>query len=158
MIERKLIDTHHLESLGLLTSGIAHDFNNLLTGVLGNASLARHEISSATEARSCLDQIETLALRAADLCQQLLACSGKNSALLQHANLSQLVTKTANLLRLAIGSQARLEFNLAANLPLIEADPAQLEQTILNLVVNASEALQDRPGTITLRTDRKSVV
>ncbi|MBI3417619.1 MAG: PAS domain-containing protein [Verrucomicrobia bacterium] len=152
IIERKLIETHRLESLGLLASGIAHDFNNLLTGVLGNASLARHEISSASEVRSCLDQIETLALRAADLCQQLHACSGKNSALLQHADLSKLVTKTANLLRLAIGPHARLEFDLAAELPLIEADAVQLEQAILNLVINASEALQDRPGTIVLRT------
>ena len=151
-IERKLIETQKLDSLGLLAGGIAHDFNNLLTGILGNASLARAELPAESEARTCIHEIETLALRAADLCQQLLACSGKRSVLLQRVDLNQLLAQSANLMRLAIGTHALLEFDLDQELPAIEADPLQIEQAIMNLVINASDALGSRGGVIKLRT------
>ncbi len=152
-LEQKMQETQKLESLGVLAGGIAHDFNNLLSVVLGNASLARLEAAETPANVARLDSIITAANRAAELCRQLLAYAGKGSFSIARLNLNGLITETTRLLELSISKQARLEFTLAPALPSIEADASQLRQIIMNLVINASEAIGGHTaGTICLAT------
>ncbi len=151
-LQQKMLEAQKLESLGVLAGGIAHDFNNLLTVILGNSSLAQLELGDAPVNRARLDRVVTSANRAAELCHQLLAYAGKGTYHLERLNLNALITETAQLLELSISKQARLEFALAPTLPKIEADAAQIRQVIMNLVINASEAVAGRPGTIRLAT------
>ena len=151
-IEQKLQDTQKLESLGLLAGGIAHDFNNLLTTILGNASLASMEVGAASPIKSHLQRINDGAVRAADLCKQLLAYSGEGQFVIQNLCLNEVLEETTHLLQLSISKKAVLSYNLHENLPAIEADPTQILQIIMNLVINASEAIGDRSGIISLNT------
>jgi PAS domain S-box-containing protein len=156
-IERKLQEAQKLESLGVLAGGIAHDFNNLLTGILGNASLARLELPLSSDSHAYLDQIVQSAQRAAELCKQMLAYSGQGRFVMQRLDLSAVVAETTQLLRLSISKKAALKFELARDLPAIIADPTQIRQIIMNLVINASDAIGDRPGVILLSTRRQQV-
>jgi len=151
-IENKLVESAKLESLGVLAGGIAHDFNNLLTGILGNASLARQELPPASLGQPMLEQIEIAARRAADLCKQMLAYSGKGRFVIQRLDLNKLIEDTTHLLQISIAKNCVLRFNLSANLPAISADATQLRQVIMNLVINASEAIASRSGVLALST------
>jgi len=151
-IEQKLVETAKLESLGVLAGGIAHDFNNLLTGILGNASLARLELPPTSLGQPMIDQIETAARRAADLCKQMLAYSGKGRFVVQRLDLNKLIEDTTHLLQISIAKNCVLRFNLAPNLPAVSADATQLRQVIMNLVINASEAIGARSGVLALGT------
>jgi PAS domain S-box-containing protein len=153
-MERKLLETQKLESLGVLAGGVAHDFNNLLTGILGHASLllARTDLDRST--RDSLLQIEHASQRAAELCRQMLAYSGQGRIAVQPVELGELVRDTAGLLQLSLARRARLCLDLAPNLPPVIADITQIRQIVMNLVLNASEALIDGSGEITLRTGR----
>jgi len=151
-IERRLQESQKLESLGVLAGGIAHDFNNLLTGVLGSASLAAMELPEGPTLRRHIEQIEVAAVRAADLCKQLLAYSGRGRFLIQRADLNSVVQETTDLLRLSISKKAQLRFVLAPQLPPVMADTTQMRQIVMNLVINASEALGDQTGEITVST------
>jgi PAS domain S-box-containing protein len=150
-MEEKLQETQKLESLGLLAGGIAHDFNNLLTGILGNANLARGQ-SPGFDIEPYLEQIERSAERAADLCGQMLAYAGKGRFEVTRVNLSELVHETTSLIRTSVGRNVSLDLSLTHDLPLVEADLTQIRQIIMNLVLNASEAIEDRPGAIRIRT------
>jgi PAS domain S-box-containing protein len=151
-VETKLQDMQKLESLGVLAGGIAHDFNNLLTGVLGNASLARMDLPEASPVVPYLDQIEKAAQHAADLCRQMLAYAGKGRFVLQDVDLSALVRETTHLLESSIAKGVVLQFNLADNLPAVSADATQLRQIVMNLVINASEAIGARSGNVQVST------
>jgi PAS domain S-box-containing protein len=151
-MERKLQDTQKLESLGILAGGIAHDFNNLLTGVLGNASLARMDLPDSSPVQSCLKQIEHSALRAADLCRQMLAYSGKGRFLVQRVNLSHLVEESLALLLVSVSKDATIKMALANPIPTVKADATQLRQILMNLVMNASDAIGDHSGVIEIKT------
>jgi len=151
-LETKLVESAKLESLGVLAGGIAHDFNNLLTGILGNASLARQELPPTSLGQPMLDQIETAARRAADLCKQMLAYSGKGRFVIQRIDLNKLIEDTTHLLQISIGKTCVLRFNLAPNLAVIKADATQLRQVIMNLVINGSEAIGNRSGVLALTT------
>ncbi len=151
-LELQIQQTQKLESLGVLAGGIAHDFNNLLTGILGNASLALLDIPDGTAAFDSLKQIERSAQRAADLCRQLLAYSGRGRFAVEPVDLSMLVEEMGNLLQLSISKKAVLKYDLARNLPAILADATQIRQIVMNLIVNASEAIGDRSGVIAVTT------
>ncbi len=151
-IERKLQETQKLESLGVLAGGVAHDFNNLLTGILGHANLVRAQLPDDHPIQPSLRQIETASLRAAELCRQMLAYSGRGRLDVRPVELGELVRDTTALLELSLARRARLRFDLAPGLPLIVADITQIRQIVMNLVLNASEALVDGDGDITLRT------
>ena len=152
LIERRLQETQKLESLGVLAGGIAHDFNNLLTGVLGNASLARLELPPESPAQESLAQIETGAQRAAELCKQMLAYSGRGRFVVRRLDLSAVVRDTAELIQLSISKNAALRFALAPDLPAITADATQVRQIVMNLVINASDALAEQSGVIAVST------
>jgi two-component system cell cycle sensor histidine kinase/response regulator CckA len=150
--ERKLQETQKLESLGLLAGGIAHDFNNILTGILGNASLASLDLPESSPIEGNLKSIQEGSRRAAELCRQLLAYSGKGVLVVQNLSLNRLVEETAHLLKLSVSKKAVLHFNFQANLPAIKADPTQIRQVIMNLVLNASDAIGEKSGVIRLST------
>ena len=149
-LEEQVRQTQKLESLGVLAGGIAHDFNNLLMAVLGHAELALKEISPMSAARGSLTEIATAARRAADLCRQMLAYAGKSSFALERVGLRDLVEEMAHLLKTAISKKAILNLNLERGLPPIQADPSQIRQIVMNLIINASEAIGDRSGVITV--------
>ncbi len=151
-LERQLQETQKLESLGVLAGGIAHDFNNLLTGILGNASLAKLDLPADSPLAPSIGNIETAALRAADLCHQMLAYSGKARFTVAPVDLGQLVEESARLLSLSLSKKATLTLDLAPGLPQVLADATQLRQVVMNLVLNAAEALGREPGTITVST------
>ncbi len=153
--EHKLLETQKLESLGVLAGGVAHDFNNLLTGILGRVSLMRGAMPEPTPEREHVDQIEHAAVQAADLCRQMLAYSGKGRFMVRRIDLSELVRDTVPLLQVTISKSAALNLRLAHGLPAISGDAAQLRQLIMNLVSNASEALIDGIGTITITTSSR---
>ena len=141
-----------LESLGVLAGGIAHDFNNLLVGVLTNAGLALDALGPASPVHDLVTNIERAAQRAADLTRQLLAYSGRGRLVVGPVDLSELVREMADLLRTVVSKRARVVLELARDLPFIEGDATQLRQVVMNLITNASDALGERDGTITLRT------
>jgi PAS domain S-box-containing protein len=149
-LERQVQRAQKLESLGVLAGGIAHDFNNLLMVVQGHAELALKEISPMSPARGSISEITTAACRAADLCRQMLAYAGKSSFALERVGLRDLVEEMAHLLKTAISKKAILNLNLERGLPPIEADPTQIRQIVMNLIINASEAIGDRSGVITV--------
>lgn len=151
-LERKLQESQKLESLGVLAGGIAHDFNNLLTGILGNAGLLNHTLPAGSPIQIHVKEIESASLRAAELCKQMLAYSGKGRFIIEPVDLGELIQGTVPLLRLSISKSARLHFHLASELPPVMADATQMRQILMNLVMNASDALGGQLGDITLST------
>ena len=149
--EAQLQHTQRLESLGLLAGGIAHDFNNLLTGVLGSAELALLRLPPDAPARADLAQIVTAAQRAAGLTGQMLAYSGRGTFRVQPVLLPALIREMDPLLRASLPKTCALEFHLGESLPAVEADATQLRQVVMNLVLNAGEAIGDAAGVITVR-------
>ncbi len=141
-----------LESLGILAGGIAHDFNNILTAILGNADLALMEMTAETPARNHIAEIKNAAKRAADLTNQMLAYSGKGKFVIEHVELSKMVAEMGHMLEVCVSGRVELKYDLAEDLPPVEADPTQIRQVIINLITNASEAVGDRPGVISMST------
>ena len=146
-----------LESLGVLAGGIAHDFNNLLAEILGNAELARRELAPDSPTLALFNDIEASAMRAVELTRQMLAYSGKAQLESRPLDLSRTIDAMAGVLRKTISPKAELRLELAAGLPLVDADLSQIQQVVTNLVINASEALRDGVGTITVRTERTDI-
>jgi PAS domain S-box-containing protein len=151
-LEKKIQHAQKLETLGVLAGGIAHDFNNLLMVILGNAEIGLMQAEPGSLTRSTLEQIQTAALRAAELCRQMLAYSGKSRLSTNPLDLSTLVREIGELLRVSVSKKAAIEYDLGDDLPPVEADATQLRQVVMNLITNASDALGDAAGTITLRT------
>ncbi len=141
-----------LESLGVLAGGIAHDFNNLLVAILGNASLALMDLPQESPALAAIAQIETAGQRAAELCRQMLAYSGKASFEIASLNLNALIREMTQLLQVSLARTIRLVYDFAPDLPAVECDPTQIRQVVMNLVMNAAEAIGEQPGTIRLST------
>lgn len=151
-LEAQVHQAQKLESLGLLAGGIAHDFNNLLVGVLSNASLALLDLPEPSSMRSVVLEIEQTAQRAADLTRQLLAYSGKGRFVVEPIDVSSLATEMTQLLRTVVNKDASLQLRLADDLPRIQADATQLRQVLMNLITNASDALEGKPGDVTICT------
>ena len=147
-----LLQTQKLESLGLLAGGIAHDFNNLLAAIQGHLSLARLMIEDGTDPSEHFERMDTSIQRAADLARQLLAYSGQGTFQVEPVDLNVLVGEMAELLGVSRSKKVHLELRLRESLPLILGDRIQLQQVVMNLVMNASEAFEDRVGRVELTT------
>ncbi|MEO8539269.1 MAG: PAS domain S-box protein [bacterium] len=155
--ERKRLDlqmqhAQKMESLGVLAGGIAHDFNNLLVAILGNAGLALMELTPESPARQTVEDIELAAQRAAELTKQMLAYSGKGRFIVEPINLSRVVEEMAHLLTVSVSKRAELKYDFPAALPAIEGDATQIRQVVMNLIMNASDALGDHAGVISVST------
>lgn len=150
-IERLLQEGQKLESLGVLAGGVAHDFNNLLTTILGNAGLVRLESGDNTAIKENVQQIELAARHAAALCRQMLAYAGKGQLTKEPVDLVAMTAKIEPLLVSSISnSHISLEVTHGEQLPEVFGDPTQLSQIVMNLVLNAAEAMGEKPGRIKL--------
>jgi PAS domain S-box-containing protein len=156
-LERRLLEAQKMESIGMLAGGIAHDFNNLLVGILGNTSLLLSELPPGSPLQERAARIETAAARAADLTQQMLAYAGRGRFVVEPLDLNALIAEMPQLLNASITKNATLQCRLTPNLPPVEGDVTQLRQLIMNLIINASEAIGDQPGTIQVSTSLRQL-
>lgn len=151
-LELQMLHVQKLESLGVLAGGIAHDFNNILMAITGNASLALMRLGTESPAVHYLEEIEKAADKAADLARQMLAYSGKGRFVLQALSLNQVVEEMTAMLQVSISKNVRISYHLATPLPAIVADATQIRQVVMNLAINASEAIGDQSGVISIST------
>jgi PAS domain S-box-containing protein len=151
-LEAQVQHAQKLESLGVLAGGIAHDFNNILMGIIGNAGLAMMELPADSTIRECIVHIEKASQHAAELTTQLLAYSGKGAFRFRPVNLTRVVEEMMHLIEAAISKRAFLSVRLDPDLPEIDGDAGQLRQVILNLVTNASDAVEANGGNIRITT------
>jgi len=148
----KVQQAQKLESLGVLAGGIAHDFNNLLLGIIGNIDLALLDATKPTMSSSYLGDAMGSAQRAAELCKQMLAYSGKGRFVVVPLDLSVLVEDMADLLKVSISKKVGLHYGFTSELPAIEVDATQVRQIVMNLIINASDAIGDSVGSISIST------
>ena len=151
-LEAQIQHTQKLESLGVLAGGIAHDFNNLLTVILGNIDLAQASLPPSAPARRSLTEATNASRRAADLCRQMLAYAGKGRVATELLDLNQLLRDMVSMIEISISKSATLRWQLTPTLPPVSADRSQIHQIVMNLLINASEAMGGQAGTITLAT------
>jgi signal transduction histidine kinase len=150
MFEVRMQHTQKLESLGVLAGGIAHDFNNLLMGIMGHADLALLDIPPDSKARESIQEILHISRRAADLSRQMLAYSGKGRFVIESIDMRDIVREMAGMIDVSISKKANLSITYPETLLLIEADASQIRQIVMNLIINASEAIGDANGKITV--------
>jgi signal transduction histidine kinase/CheY-like chemotaxis protein len=151
-MELQLLHTQKLESLGILAGGIAHDFNNILAGIRGYADLVLTELAPATTIFQRVEEIRTATRRAADLTRQILTYAGKGPFRPEALDVSHVVGDMRRMLEVAVSKKATLDYDLAAELPATQADASQIRQVLMNLVANASEALGENAGRISITT------
>ena len=151
-LEAQFRQSQKLESLGIMAGGIAHDFNNLLMGILGYADLIELDLTSTRDVGKHIQGIKTGARRASELCQQLLAYSGKGKLSTEPLDLTYTVSEMAHLLEVSISKKVTIEYRLSPELPAVQADATQLRQVIMNLITNAADAIGDQTGTVRIAT------
>jgi signal transduction histidine kinase/CheY-like chemotaxis protein len=151
-MERRLLHAQKLESIGLLAGGVAHDFNNLLLAVLGNLELALDDLPAGSPVRTSVQHALDAARRGADLTRQMLAYSGRGHFVIDDIDLNRVVEENAHMLRAATSKHVTLDVRLDPAVPPVRADAGQVQQVIMNLITNASEAIGERPGVITVTT------
>ncbi|MCI0395946.1 MAG: response regulator [Chloroflexi bacterium] len=155
--EEALRRSQKTESLGVLAGGVAHDFNNLLVAMLGQTSLALAKLPPEHMAREHVVKAMKAAERAADLTRQLLAYSGRSQFQSQPVHLNALIEENLHLFTVAVPKHISLRSELAQALPAVEGDAGQMQQVVMNLILNASEAIGDRPGTVRVATGVREV-
>ncbi|MBN2299483.1 MAG: response regulator, partial [Deltaproteobacteria bacterium] len=136
----------------VMAGGIAHDFNNLLMAILGNLDLALLDMSPVSRSRTYIEHALSAVHKAADLTNQMLAYSGRGKFDLKSFDMSEMVEEMTHLLKASIAKTITLNLRMSRDLPPIIADPGQVQQIIMNLIVNASDAIADKPGIITITT------
>ena len=153
-LEQQLHQAQKLESLGVLAGGIAHDFNNILAIIVGNCFLAKMH---PDKAESNISTIENASERAAELCRQMLAYAGKNKFIEELVNMSQLVDEMVKMLQATIPQNVVINLICPADTPRLRADASQLRQIVMNLIINASEAIGEAQGKV-LVTLKKTAI
>ena len=155
--ERRVQEQQKSESLMVLAGGVAHDFNNLLTGILGNADLIAITSAADSDQRRAAEAIVIGAQRAADLVSKMLAYSGGGRVVAEQVDLDSLVKEMVDLLGASVARHCTLTYHSPGPLPLVETDPTQIRQVVLNLIINAAEAVDDQHGVITVATGRETL-
>jgi PAS domain S-box-containing protein len=151
-LEDQLRQAQKIESVGHLTSGIAHDFNNLLTPIIGNSELAIMDMESSNPLHKYLYEIRETASRAADLTRQLLAFSRKQDLEMKIVDINVLIENFSKILRRTIREDIKIELKYGSSIGLVHIDVSQIEQILMNLTVNAQDAMQSG-GVIVIETD-----
>jgi len=150
-LQEQLLHAQKLESVGRLAGGVAHDFNNLLTSILGFIELAREELPRGSSTAELLDGAAQSAKRGATLTQQLLAFARKKLVRPEVVGLNEVLEGLAPMIRRLVGENLEVELAVARELGLVRIDVGSLEQVVMNLVVNAKDAIKGT-GSITLET------
>jgi len=156
-LERQYNHAQKLESLGILAGGIAHDFNNILTVILGHCYLAAEELIPDKEYTATFKKVEVAAQRAADLCRQMLTYAGKSRIELMKVNLWLLVDDVVKILQAALNKNVIIELDLQPEIPEIMGDSGQIQQIVMNLIINAAEAIGTDNGTIRIVLSRTTI-
>ena len=151
-MERKLLHSQKLESLGVLAGGIAHDFNNLLMVILGNLEITLLKLSHDSPLRAKLERAVKTCQQAANLVRQMLTYTGKGFFELKIIDLNGIIRGNAALFRTSVARNINLSVTIHPDLPFIRGDRGQIQQVIMNLLINASEAIGPSPGDITVAT------
>jgi signal transduction histidine kinase len=157
ILEERVRQNQRMESLGVLAGGVAHDFNNLLVGIMGNSSLMLDMVPPSSPLVPLLSDIVLASQKAADLTRQMLAYAGKGRFVSEPTDLSALVQDIGGLVRTSISRKVQIQINATPNLPSIEADPTQIQQLIMNLLINGAEAIGDNTGTVIVTTGVREV-
>jgi PAS domain S-box-containing protein len=152
--EQALRQAQKLESIGTLAGGIAHDFNNLMNAVLGQSALALNKLPKESPAVDHISKAIKASERVADLTKQLLAYSGRGKFVIDEIDLNKLVKENVAMLEVSIPKTTQLQFELGSPSPHIIGDIGQIQQVIMNLIINAGEAMGSNPGYITVQTNR----
>ncbi len=142
-LQKQLMQAQKFEAIGQLAGGIAHDFNNMIGAILGWAELGLDETEPEARLHRHFDKVRQQAIRAAALTKQLLAFARRQILEPRNIDLNQSVTETLSLLEKVIGSDIEIKTNLAADLALVRADPTQVEQVLMNLCINARDAMSE---------------
>lgn len=156
-LEAQLRRTQKMESLGVLAGGVAHDFNNALVGILCNTSLALEKLPVASEAHGYLTKVLNASRRSSELTRQMLVYAGKAAPEIRVIELNQVIRDMRELLESQLRRSVTFNVNLADNLARIDADAGQLQQVVMNLILNASEAIGEANGVVTISTYEKQV-
>ncbi len=151
-LEKQIQEAQKKESLSVLAGGLAHDFNNILTVILGNAELLTHKVSVDNPIRNNIENIIKGALKATNLSNQMLAYSGKGHFIVEPLNINNILNNMNLIFKSVISKNVILNMNLAKEVLTINADATQIQQVIMNLVSNASEAIGNKSGLITIST------
>ena len=151
-LQNKMQQAQKLESLGLMAGGIAHDFNNILMAVLGNVELARLQTPEGSPVYEYLKDIDKASCRAAELARQMLIYSGRGQAIIQGIDLNEMVRDMTSILKVSLSKKIEFTYDLEPGIPLVDGDLTQLRQVVMNLVINASEAIGKERGSISLST------
>jgi len=154
----QLLETQRTESLGRVAGSVAHDFSNLLVPIMGNASLAALEVDPESRVAGYLDRINEAAERAAVLCRQMLAYTGRGHLQINSSSVNAIIESMRELLRAPTKKRIALSFCLAPDLPDVQVDANQIQQLLMNLVLNAAEAVGDNDGSIVVRTRAERVL
>jgi two-component system cell cycle sensor histidine kinase/response regulator CckA len=141
-----------LESLATLTRGIAHDFNNMMGGILAEAELAEAEVADGLFPGEEIQQIKAVAIRASEVVRELMIYSGQERATLETVDLSALIEEMLALVKVSISKYAALRIDLRKHLPAVRGNATQLRRIVMNLIMNASQAIGDKQGVINVRT------
>ncbi len=153
-LETQMQHLQRLESLGTLAGGVAHDFNNILVSVLGYAELALEDLPGDSSVRPKIRRVVTAAERAAELVHQLLAYSGQGQFVVERLDLSRMTHGVSDLISASISKKAEVTITATHDDVFVDVDPAQLHQVLMNLMTNASDALGDQSGRLTVTTGR----
>jgi PAS domain S-box-containing protein len=148
--QEEALSRQKLESLGLLAGGIAHDFNNLLGSILTTSELVLSELPGGSPAIGGVQAIKSVADRGAGIVRQMMSYAGQENPAFEAVDVGKLVDEMIRLLKVSISKGATLRVELAEDLPTVQANAAQLRQVLMNLVINASEALGEKEGVITV--------
>jgi len=154
LLERQLYHAQKLESLGVLAGGIAHDFNNLLAVIVGHCELIKLRPAKAMQS---ISPIEKAANRAAELCQQMLAYAGKSQFAVNQVNMAWLVEETVDMLKSTVGKNIEITSGFSSGLPTIMADASQIKQIVMNVIMNASEAIGENQGKILVSLTKSTI-
>ena len=154
-LELQMQQAQKFESLGVMAGGVAHDFNNILMAIQGNVELAREEAPADSRTQQYLQDVERASGRAAALARQMLDFAGRGHAVMQGVDLTLQISDMLQILEVSVGKKNSVVCEFETPLPAVDGDPSQISQVILNLVVNASEAMGERHGAITIRTGVK---
>jgi PAS domain S-box-containing protein len=156
-LEEQFRQAQKLESIGVLAGGIAHDFNNLLLAILGNASLALDDRTLPHTVRHELQEVVLASERAAELVRQLLVYAGKGVFAIKPVNLGKVVHEITHLIQSSIPKKIDLRFDLASDVPPVAADSGQIQQLVMNLIINAAEAIGENTGTVLVAVGAREI-
>jgi PAS domain S-box-containing protein len=155
-LERRVQEQQKSDSLTVFAAGVAHDFNNLLTGILGNADLLAMQAPPDSTQRRTAEAIVIGSQRAADLVSKMLAYAGEGRVVSERVDLDNLVREMVDVLSASVSKHCTLVYNSPGPLPMVDADPTQIRQVVLNLIINATEAV-DEGGLVTVATGQESL-